>query len=412
MQNADIQGGMKIRAKILRIITRLSVGGSSIHTILLTAHLDKGDFKSILVKGCEGKDEGDLEDLLRTKEIQPIFIPQLVREISLRRDLVTFWRLYKLMLRERPDIVHTHSAKAGTLGRLAAKLAGVPIIIHTFHGHLFRGYFGPTKSRVVILAERLLALLSTKIIAVTQSQKEELFRYRIAPLNKLVSIPLGLELDSLQNLEREKGMFRSELGLNGDDALLGSIARLVPVKGHSFLFRAAKKVIGAYPKAKFIIIGDGPLRSDLENLTRELDIQRNVIFCGFRKDLRKIYADLDIVILTSLNEGLPVAVIEAMASKKPVIAFEVGGVRDLIDPDVSGISIPFGEIDSLADSILFLLRNPAQRDRLGRNGQRKVYPRLNYQRLIGDVERLYYELLENARPGVTRLETSDTNKAR
>jgi glycosyltransferase involved in cell wall biosynthesis len=386
---------MRRRTRVLRIITRLSVGGSSIHTILLTAHLNKETFHSQLLKGSEGKDEGDLRDLLDRKQVDPVVIPQLRRDISPKNDLVTFWRLYKWMCREKPDIVHTHSAKAGTLGRLAAKLAGVPIIVHTFHGHLFRGYFSPFKTRFVILTERLLSLISTKIVAVTESQKEELFRYRIAPWCKLVSIPLGLELNSLQNLETEKGRLRSELGLEDNQPLVGSIARLVPVKGHSYLLRAAKKVIAAVPETRFLIVGDGVLRGELQNQVRSLGIEDNVIFCGFRRDLSKIYADLDVVVLTSLNEGLPVAVIEAMASQKPVVAYDVGGVKDLIEPGVNGISLPFGEIDKLAESIVYLLRNPQERERLGRKGRQKVYPRLHYSRLLQDIEKLYSQLMAN-----------------
>jgi glycosyltransferase involved in cell wall biosynthesis len=396
---------MREKAKVFRIITRLSVGGSSIHTILLTAHLNKETFHSLLLKGSEGKDEGDLQDLLDRKQVDPVVLPQLKREISPKNDLMTFWKLYRWMCREKPDIVHTHSAKAGTLGRLAAKLAGVPVIIHTFHGHLFRGYFGSLKTRLVILTERLLSLISSKIIAVTQSQKEELFRYKIAPWGKLVSIPLGLELDFLQKVEADKGKLRTELGLAANCPLIGSIARLVPVKGHSYLLRAAKKVIAAVPESRFLIVGDGMLRGELENQARSLGIEDNVIFCGFRRDLSKIYADLDVVVLTSLNEGLPVAVIEAMASQKPVVAYDVGGVKDLIESGVNGISLPFGEIDKLSESIVYLLRNPEERERLGHKGRHKVYPRLHYSRLVQDIEKLYSQLMANGCPnrGVKRL---------
>ncbi len=247
----------------------------------------------------------------------------------------------------------------------------------------------------MMLTERLLALISTKIVAVTESQKMELFRYRIAPWRKLVSIPLGLELDLLQNLETEKGKLRSELGLPADCPLVGSIARLVPVKGHSYLLRAAKKVVAAVPEARFLIVGDGMLRGELEDQVRSLDIEDSVIFCGFRKDLSRVYADLDLVVLTSLNEGSPVAVIEAMASQTPVVAYDVGGVGDLIEPNVSGISLPFGDIDKLAESVVYLLRNPKERERLGRNGRRKVYPRHHYARLVRDIENLYSQLSTN-----------------
>lgn len=393
---------MRRKAKVLQIITRLSVGGSSNHSILLVAHLDKKDFDVTLIKGNEAADEGNLEDLLSQEEITPVLVSQLRREVSLKNDLIAFLKLYRLMSREKPDIIHTHSAKAGALGRVAAKLVGVPIIIHTFHGHLFRGYFGSSKTKLVIFIERVLSLISTKIIAVTKSQEEELLQYKIAPKRKLVNIPLGLELDAFINLDGGKGKFKSELGLEPSDLLIGSIARLVPVKGHSYLFQAAKKVISAFPNVRFLIVGDGMLRSQLEGLVNGLGIQDNVIFCGFRKDLPRIFADLDILALTSLNEGLPVAVIEAMASQIAVVAYDVGGVKDLIEPGVNGISLPFGEIDGLGESIIYLLKNARERERLGQNGRRKVYPYLHYKRMIRDVENLYTELLMNIHPGFGR----------
>jgi glycosyltransferase involved in cell wall biosynthesis len=393
---------MRSKTKVLQIITRLSVGGSSNHSILLAAHLDKKDFDVMLIKGKEAAEEGNLEDSLNQKRIIPVLVPELKREVSFRNDLVAFLKLYRLMSREKPDIVHTHSAKAGTLGRLAAKLAGVPIIIHTFHGHLFRGYFSSSKSKLIVFIERLLSLISTKIIAVTESQKEELWRYKIAPKQKIVSIPLGLELDAFMDVDGRKSKFKSELGLEPSDLLIGSIARLVPVKGHSYLFQAAKIVISELPNARFLIVGDGMLRKRLEGLAESLGIQDNVIFCGFQKDLPKIYADLDILVLTSLNEGLPVAVIEAMAAQTAVVAYDVGGVKDLVEPGVNGISLPFGEIDGLGESIIYLLKNARERERLGQNGRRKVYPYLHYKRMIRDVENLYTELLMNIHPGFER----------
>ncbi len=394
--------GMRKKAKVFRIITRLSVGGSSVHCILLAAHLNKEAFDVTLIKGSEAADEGNLENLLIQKQVTPLLVRRLKREMAFWDDLAAFVELYRRMRQERPDIVHTHSAKAGALGRVAAKLAGVPIIIHTFHGHLFRGYFGALRTKLVILTERVLSLITTRIIAVTESQKEELFRYKIAPWRKLVNVPLGLELDALLNLEGEQGKFRSELGLDPSDPLIGSVARLVPVKGHFYLFQAARKVIAAIPKAKFIVVGDGMLKSELRDLVNSLGIQNNVIFCGFREDLPRIYADLDILVLTSLNEGLPVAVIEAMASQTPVVAYDVGGVRDLIEPGVNGISVPFGDVDGLAESIIRLLKSPRERESLGRSGRRKVYPRLHRKRMIQEIENLYTELLKKNKPGFER----------
>jgi len=383
------------KIRVMRIITRLNIGGPSFHAILLTAHLNPKIFRSKLVKGEEGKQEGEMNDLLERKKVIPEVIPQLGREIFWKDDWFAFWKLYKLICQERPDIVHTHLAKAGTLGRLAAKLSGVSTIVHTFHGNLFHSHFGVVKTKVFIILEKLLALLTTRIVAISQTQREELLHYKIAPPKKVVCIPLGLELDLFLKAEEEKGQLRTELSLNQDHKLVGIIARLVPVKGHSFLFEAAQRIIPLFPQVEFLVVGDGPLRKKLEDLVDQLGIKRNVIFLGFRKDLPKIYADLDVVALTSLNEGLPVAVIEGMASAKPVVAFDVGGVKDLVQDNRTGILVPFGEVHRLADSIMRLLKDPQECERLGQNARRKAYPYLDYRRLVKDTENFYCQLLRN-----------------
>lgn len=373
----------------------MNIGGPAFHTILLTAHLDREIFRSKLVKGEEGKDEGEMNDLLERKKVIPVIIPQLGRRIYWKDDLFAFWKLYRLICREKPDIVDTHMAKAGILGRLAAKLAGVSIIVHTFHGHVFHSYFGTVKTKIFILIEKLLALLTTQIVAVSQSQREEILHYKIAPPKKVVCIPLGLELDLFLDAEKKKGQLRAKLNLNQDHKLVGIIARLVPVKGHFFLFEAAQRIIPLFPQVKFLVVGDGLLRKNLEDLAEQLGIRGNVIFCGFRKDLPEIYADLDVVVLTSLNEGLPVAIIEGMAAAKPVVAFDVGGVKDLIQDNVTGILVPFGDVHKLANSIISLLKDPQECERLGQNARRKAYPHLDFRRLVSDMERFYCQLPKN-----------------
>lgn len=394
----------KKKVKILRIITRLNVGGSSIHTILLSAYLNSDRFETILVKGREGDCEGNMQDLLRKKNICPIIIPELGREISLMKDWITFKKLFKLICKEKPDIVHTHTAKAGFLGRVAAKLAGVPIIIHTFHGHLFHSYFGYFKTKLFIFTERFLTSFSTKLIAVSENIKKDIVKkYRICNPSKIIFIPLGLELDQFLNLQGEKGNLRKELHLSEETPLIGIVARLVPIKGHQYFLETTKEVNKIYPMAKFLIVGDGELREQLENLAKQLGVRENVIFCGFRKDLTRIYADLDIVVLSSLNEGLPVTVIEALASAKPVVATNVGGTGDLIEDKITGLLVPPRNSKALAEGILYLLNNPEESIRMGKNGQRKVYPALNYTRLVRDIERLYIELLDKKKINSTPL---------
>ena len=387
---------MKRRIKVLRIITRLNIGGPSFHTILLTAHLDPTLFRCKLVKGREDELEGEMNHLLTRKGVSPIFIPEMRREFSLKDDLTAFWRLFRLMRAEKPDIVHTHMAKAGAFGRLAARLAGVPVILHTFHGHIFNGYFGQLKTKTFITAERLLAHLSTKMVTVSEKVRKEIVeKYGICAYSKIITIPLGLELAPFLEAERQKGYLREELNLPDDVPLIGIVARLAPVKGHQYFIQAAEKILKKHPRAKFVIVGDGELRGELETQARKRGIGSSCVFCGFRKDLVRVYADLDVVVLTSLNEGLPVALIEGMTAGKPVVAFDVGGVGDLIEDDVTGILVPFGDVQKLADSIAGLLEDPQEGEILGRNARRKAYPNLDYPRLVKDIEEFYCQLVRN-----------------
>jgi len=388
------------RIKVLRIITRQNIGGPAFQTILLTSHLDHNRFESILVKGSEGKDEGDMDELAKSKKIELIYVKELSREISLRKDLIAFWKLYRIIRREKPDIVHTHTAKAGTLGRFAARLAGVPIVVHTFHGNIFEGYFSSLKSKLFLNIERLLASLSSKVIAISHSQKQALLKYKICNPGRISCIPLGLELEPFLNSEKKKGIFRKELNLDEGIPLIGIVARLVPIKGHIYFLEAAKLVSQDFPSAKFIVVGDGELRKKLMDLVTDLGIKDKVIFCGFRKNLTDIYADLDIVVLSSLNEGLPVSIIEALTAKKAVVATEVGGVRDLVEHGVTGILVPKQDSKNLAQGMLYLLKNPQEGLKFGENGRKKVYPALNYTRLVSDIEELYEDLV--AKRGLSR----------
>ncbi|MDI6793427.1 MAG: glycosyltransferase family 4 protein [bacterium] len=384
---------MSKQIKILRIIARLNIGGPAIHTIILTKRLDPERFRSLLVTGIEGDQEGNMLDLLGESDLKPIVIEELGREISLLDDLKALFKLYRLIRKEKPDIVHTHTAKAGTLGRAAACLARAPIIVHTFHGHVFHSYFSPLKTKIFILIEKALAGISRKIITVSQKQKEEILGYGIGDPDKVISIPLGLELNRFLDLKSIKGRLRKELGLSDQEILIGIIARLVPVKDHSCFLSAAKIITRKHPEARFLVVGDGELRGRLESQTKELGLKDQVIFLGFRPDLDRIYADLDVVVLSSLNEGLPVAVIEAMASGLPVVATRVGGVVDLVEDGVTGRLVPPEDPEALAGGIIELLADPARRNKMGRLGRKKVYPSLSAERLVRDIENLYEDLI-------------------
>jgi glycosyltransferase involved in cell wall biosynthesis len=381
------------KIKVLRIIARLNIGGPAIHTILLTTGLNNERFESMLVTGVEGKYEGNMLDLAAAKGVKPVIVPQLRRNIDPIGGLITLFKLYRLMRREKPHIVHTHTATAGLLGRLAAKLAGVPVILHTFHGHVLRGYFGPLRSKVLVWMERCLARLSDRIVTVSEGQRWELAGYGIAPLEKITVVPLGFELEDLLTCESHHGELRRELGFAKDNKLIGIVARLVPIKNHRLFLQAAQVVAEAVPQARFLVVGDGELREELEAYARDLGLNGRVLFTGWRRDLPRLYADLDVVALTSINEGTPVSLIEAMAAGVPVVATAVGGVPDVVVEGETGYLVEGGDVKRLAGAIVELLRNPKEAREMGQKGREVAYPKFAAQTLIANVEGLYAELL-------------------
>ena len=373
----------------MRALTRLNIGGPAIHAILLTAALNHGEFASTLVAGTTAPREGDMLDLARSHAVEPVVLPQLGREISPLDDLVALARMVQLIRKIRPDIVHTHMAKAGSVGRLAGHLCGVPLIVHTYHGHVFHGYFNSTKTRVFLTIERALGLLTDRIITVGDGQRQEIARYGIAPLNKLEPIRLGLELGQFLHAEQSRGAFRQALQVSASTPMVGIVARLVPIKAHEVFFAAAQRVLQEMPTARFLVIGDGERRLDLEALVDQLGLSGNVDFLGWRRDMGNVYADLDVVALTSLNEGSPVALIEALAAARPVISTAVGGVPEVVVDGVTGLTVGANDAAALADGILRLLRDRELGTRLGEAGRRHVYPRYESSRLVDDMRNLY-----------------------
>jgi glycosyltransferase involved in cell wall biosynthesis len=383
---------MPEKLRVLRVITRLNIGGPAIHAILLTRGLQNERFSSVLVTGLEGRHEGSMRDLARSHGVRPRVVRELGREVSPLNDLRATLEMYRLIRKGRPHIVHTHMAKAGTAGRLAARLARVPIVVHTFHGHTFHSYFGPLKTRLFIGIERALGKLTDRVIAVGDVQRAEIARYGVAPLEKIVTIPLGLEIEQMLDAERDRGKLRSELGLNGKDKLVGIVARLVPIKAHEVFLEAAVRVRDAEPSTTFLIVGDGERRDELEAMAHDLGLQRSTRFLGWRGDMRSVYADLDVVALCSNNEGSPVALIEALAAARPVVSTRVGGVPNVVQDGESGVLVPARDPAAFAHAVLALLREPDRAARFGLAGRRAVFPRHSSGRLVQDVERLYLEL--------------------
>jgi glycosyltransferase involved in cell wall biosynthesis len=385
---------MKGRIRVIRVIARLNIGGPAIHAILLTAGLDPARFESTLVTGVEAAYEGNMLDLAARKGVHPLIIPQLGRKISPLKDWETLIKLYRLFRDRRPHIVHTHTAKAGTVGRLAARLARVPVVVHTFHGHVFHDYFGPLRTRVFIGIERFLASLSDRIVTVSEGQRRELAAYGVASLDKIAVVPLGFELDALLNCASLRGQLRQELGIPEGMALVGIVARLTAIKNHRLFLDAARLIVQAGREAMFLVVGDGELRAELEAYVAELGLAGRVIFTRWRRDLPRIYADLDVVALSSLNEGTPVSLIEAMAAAKPVVATRVGGVADVVLDKKSGYLVQSENAEGLARGILDLLRAPDRAREMGLAGRAAVHPKYASETLLANMERLYLELLK------------------
>jgi len=382
------------KLRIVYIISRLSIGGASFHVILLSAGLDPTRFEQWLVTGREKPGERSVLEEAVFRGVKPLVIPEMVAEFSLRpRDVKALLKLYAFLRRVRPHIVHTHTAKAGFLGCLAASLAHVPVVLHTYHGHLLHGYYGPVRSWALRQMERALGRLRTCVIAVSQEVARDLVRYRVVPPEKIRVIPLGLELEPFLQCGAERGRFRSELGLEDGVPLVGIVGRLVPIKNHRLFLRAAAQVAACKPQARFVIVGDGLLRRDLRAEAESLGIGDRVVFTGWRRDLPRIYADLDVLVVSSNNEGTPVSVIEAMAAGCPVVATRVGGLPDLIVDGVNGVLVPPGDAGALAEGVLGLLREPHTAARMAEHARAVVRERFNAGRLVKDMESLYLELL-------------------
>jgi glycosyltransferase involved in cell wall biosynthesis len=374
----------------LRAITRLNIGGPAIHAILLTHALDDGAaFSSTLVTGTTAPREGDMLDFAAARDVRPVVLPALGREISPVDDLMALARMVQLVRRLRPDVVHTHMAKAGTVGRLAAHVCGVPLIVHTYHGHVFHSYFSPAKTRVFVTIERALGLATDRIIVLGEEQRAEIASLGVAPIGKLEPIRLGLELGQFLDAESARGGLRSELGVDADTPLVGIVARLAPIKAHEVFFEAAAQVLQTLPRARFLVIGDGERRDELESLVDRRGLRSAVRFLGWRRPMVGVYADLDVVALTSRNEGSPVSLIEALASARPVISTRVGGVPDVVVDGVTGLSVPSGDAAGMAEGMLRLLRQRELADALAAAGRRHVYPRYDSSRLVDEVRNLY-----------------------
>jgi glycosyltransferase involved in cell wall biosynthesis len=370
------------------VVTRLNVGGVARRLRILAARMEA---PSVVLCGAPDEREGSLVEDLRAAGAVVLEVPGLRRRISPAGDALAFCWLLRFFRRHRPLVVSTHTAKAGALGRLAALLAGVPVRVHTFHGHVLEGYFGPVASAVLRWVERRLASLTTWLIAVSPEVEADLRRFGIGA-GRVTVIRAGFDLDELAGGSRQA--LRRELGIPADAPVAGIVGRLVPIKNHDLFLAAAARVRAAHPDARFVIVGDGELWGALNGRAAELGLDGAVLFTGWRQDLADVYAALDVAVCCSLNEGVPAALIEACAAGRPVVATLVGGNADVVAEGRSGYLTPSGDADALARAMLRVLGDPERGREMGREGRRLVERTCGAARLVVEEEALYRRLAD------------------
>ena len=391
-------------AKVLRILNRFNVGGPTHNATYLTKFLSP-EYETKLIAGKKLDSEASSEYILKKYSIDYFIVKNMNRSLNLIKDIKAFIEIRRIMKEYKPDIIHTHASKSGALGRLAAISLRVPIIIHTFHGHVFHSYFGKLKSYMYILIERYLAKKSSAIIAISDIQKKEISKdFRICPSEKIAVIPLGFDLDKFQiNIVEKRSAFRNEFMISEDFIAIGIIGRLTSIKNHELFIKSIHQVLPMVKnRIKVFIIGDGEDKEDLISLSRKLNLSFATVnkkntnaliqFTSWRSDMTAVYAGLDIVALTSLNEGTPVTLIEAQAAKKPIVSTDVGGVRDIVMKDKTGLISDSKDINSFTNNLKKLIENKDLRDSLGAAGYANVNEKFNYRRLVSDVKSLYNRL--------------------
>ena len=407
--------------KVIRIIARLNVGGPAKHVVWLTAGLGDAGYDTVLVAGSVPEGEEDMSYFAEHAGVAPMYFPEMSREISIK-DAVTVWKLFRLYLAWRPDIVHTHTAKAGTVGRSAGFLyrwltpgtfVGRPRqckFVHTYHGHVFHSYYGRRRTQLFLAVERLLARLVTdRLIVVSKQQSVEIGeKFRVGRPGQIKVIPLGLDLSVFENHASRRASFRQEFCIPDDAILVGIVGRLTEIKNHEMFLNVVARLKAIDPACRrqgavrFIVVGDGGLRRSLESQRQALGLDADVIFVGNRTDPEYFYPALDVVALTSKNEGTPLTLIEAMANARPVVATSVGGVVDLLGEVIEdgpykvckrGISVPPGDEENFVAALSRIIRDRSLRQEMGSRGLEFVEVNYSKERLFEDIKGLYGELL-------------------
>jgi glycosyltransferase involved in cell wall biosynthesis len=383
--------------RILRLIARLNMGGPALHVSYLAKGLADRGYATTLAAGSLARGESSMSFVAAELGVPVEPIPQLHRDISPVYDPLSVARITRLIRRHRPHILHTHTAKAGAVGRLAALLAGddrPPIVVHTFHGHVLRGYFDPVRTGVFRGLERTLAGMTTRLIAVSPEVRDDLVALGVAPAEKFSVIRLGINLDHRIGVSDDGASpLRTLFGVSPDEFVVGWVGRMTAIKRVPDVLLAFRLLRERGVDARLCLVGDGPDREEVEQRAHDLGVARHTLFVGYQRDVAPYYSFFDAFVLPSANEGTPVVAIESLAAARPVVATRVGGTPDVVESGADGVLVPVGNVEAIADALETLASDPELRRRLGEHGRERVIPRYRVERLVDDVDALYRELL-------------------
>lgn len=380
-------------------MNRFNIGGPTYNSTFLTAFL-KDEFETLLIGGLPEKDEADSLHIPAEYGVEPMLLTELQRKPNFKSDRQAYNKIKQIIEEFKPDIVHTHASKAGALGRKAAKACNVPVIVHTFHGHVFHSYFGKLKTSLFKFIEHRLAKISTGIIAISELQKKELGEiHKICSPDKIKVIPLGFDLEKFNAKKHsERNLVRSNYGIKETEVAIAIIGRLTEIKNHKFFFEVIENILeNKVQNIKVFIVGDGDLHDYVEQRKNEINKQfgEKIILTSWIKDIATFNAGMDIVCLTSDNEGTPVSLIEAQASELAIISTNVGGVKDIMLDQKTGFIVEKGDLKEYVEKLVFLIQNDEIRNQMSKDGWEFVRTKFHYTRLVEDMRKYYKELLRN-----------------
>jgi glycosyltransferase involved in cell wall biosynthesis len=394
--------------RVLHVITRMIVGGAQENTLLSVEGLNRlPQYEVALVSGLDRGAEGDM--LARARQTTQLHIvPALCRNVNPLADTVALWKLYRLIKAGRYQIVHTHLAKAGVLGRIAAWLAGTPVVVHGLHGLVFHDYQPWLLSRTWWAVQKLCDPLTDHYISVSNVASEKAIASRLVARDDITTVYSGMELDWFLDAQVDVLALRRELGISADAPVIGKIARMAPVKNHSALLDAAPAIIARHPDVRFLLVGDGPLLESLRARANEMGIRDHFIFTGLveRERIPDMLSTMDVLVHTAFYEGLPRVLAQALASGKPCVAIDADGAREVIIPDETGYLVQPGDREGLASAANRLLADPDLRRRMGEAGRRHVDPAFRVETMVEQIDAVYQSQLARHAKRLARFDSN------